>query len=196
MYGMSFSSQSTGRCVMTSMGEMSPAITHILHLQREINNALKCSVFSYTGLAAALLERSQRGGRAHPVNFFLMAFTTSFTPRLICFRLVAFFASLSTFFESFSSARGLAMGMSSAFFGAAAVCNSGTHSVCCTLGTLTAAHRLACVSYSADNSSSLATSEAQRTIAASNTLQVGLLWSASNAPLRYCHIGHKCKYKH
>jgi hypothetical protein len=33
---------------------------------------------------------------AHPLTFFLMALMTSFTPRLICFRLAAFLASLST----------------------------------------------------------------------------------------------------
>lgn len=49
IYGMSFSSQSTGRCVMTSMGEMSPAMTHILRLQREVKNAIKA--LSFTGLA-------------------------------------------------------------------------------------------------------------------------------------------------
>ena len=35
---------------------------------------------------------------------------TSFTPRLTCFRFVAFLVSLRTFFRSLSSARGLAMG--------------------------------------------------------------------------------------
>jgi hypothetical protein len=46
---------------------------------------------------------------SHPFCFFLKAFTTSFTPLLICFRLDAFLHSFNTFLHSFSSANGLAI---------------------------------------------------------------------------------------
>mmetsp|Transcript_25047 Transcript_25047/g.58379 ORF Transcript_25047/g.58379 Transcript_25047/m.58379 type:complete len:210 (-) Transcript_25047:2-631(-) len=88
-YGTVFSSQRIGTCAMTSMGEMSPAITQT------------------------------------PRSPFLIALTTSLTPRLMRFSLEAAMTSLSVFLVSFLSASGLAMGESSrCFFGATASASS------------------------------------------------------------------------
>lgn len=134
MYGTSLSSHSTGSGVMTSMGEMSPAIRHTLHSEvwpvgrhsvrgertgdgwqtcpravaPSVANAATAPCTSFSAAAKfrpsggtqhqclrAAAEHTPPQHWTHPLAFLRMALITSFTPRLICFRLAAFLASLS-----------------------------------------------------------------------------------------------------
>ena len=103
MYWILWSSQTMGMCVSTSIGEMSPARIHIL--QQYFDGRLEDSVhvlsYSMWGHHAFSRRRGcRRNGaarllhHAYPLAFLRSAFTTSFTPRRICFRLEAFLHSL------------------------------------------------------------------------------------------------------
>lgn len=106
MYGMSWSSHSTGRWVTTSMGEISPAIIQILQEHEIVSSPKGAPVDMYSDTACV----------THPWVFFRKALTTSLTPRLICFLLAPFLANFSTFLQSLSSASGLAMTLTADFF--------------------------------------------------------------------------------
>lgn len=83
MYGTSASSHKTGRCEMTSIGEMFPARTTTLRtalLRQQV-------VQAFRGGHVAVSPSSRQ--LPHPLVLFLTAFTTSFTPRFTCLALAA-----------------------------------------------------------------------------------------------------------